>query len=87
MSAPDLNKSLKESKKFKVTVKNKKTNKAIKNLELKIKISDKVYTVKTNSKGVAKFNTKDLGIGSYDVKVYSANNKYHVLAKSKINIK
>ena len=86
VKAPELTKSLNESNKFKITVKNKKTNNAIKNLKLKIKISDKVFTVVTNSKGVAKFDTGSLGIGNHSVKVYSGNIKYYVSAKSAIKI-
>ena len=86
VKAPELTKSLNESNVFKITVKNKKTKEAISHLKLKIKISDKVYTVKTNSKGIAKFNTSPLGIGSHDVVIYSGNNKYYVSAKSAINI-
>ena len=86
VKAPKLIKSINASDKFKITVKNKKTKEAISHLKLKIKISDKVYTVKTNSKGIAKFNTSPLGIGSHDVVIYSGNNKYYVSAKSTINI-
>jgi hypothetical protein len=59
---------------------------AIADLKLKIKISDKVYTVKTNSNGVAKFNTSVLGIGTHNAVIYSGNNKYYVSAKSIIKI-
>ncbi|MBR4447333.1 hypothetical protein [Methanobrevibacter sp.] len=86
VKAPELTKTLNESTKFKVTVKNKKTKVAIGDLKLKIKISDKVYTVKTNSKGVAKFNASSLDIGRHNVVIYSGNNKYYVSAKSTINI-
>ena len=86
VKAPKLTKCLNESNKFKVTVKNKKTKEAISHLKLKIKISDKVYTVKTNSKGMAKFDTSILGIGIHNVVIYSANNKYFVSAKSTIKI-
>jgi hypothetical protein len=86
VKAPELTKTLNESTKFKVTVKNKKTKVAISNLNLKIKISNKVYTVKTNTKGVAQFNTSILGVGIHKVVIYSGNNKYYVSAKSTIKI-
>lgn len=86
IKAPKVTKNLNESKTFDVTVKDKKTKKPIKNLKLKIKIADKVYTVKTNSNGIASFNLKSLLAGSYKVVIYSGNIKYYVSAKSTIRI-
>jgi len=71
---------------LKITVKNKKTKEPIKNLKLRLKIGKKVYAVKTNSKGIAKFNPKFLKAGTHKVKIYSANFKYHVSATSTIKI-
>lgn len=85
--APKLTKKFNETKTFDITVKDKKTKKAIKNLRLKLKINNKVVTVKTNSKGKASFNPKSLKIGSYNVRIYSANIRYYVSAKSKVIIK
>ena len=87
VKAPKLTKTANQAKTFDITVKNKKTKKPIKNLSLKIKIGKKVYTVKTNSKGVAKFNTKSLKVGTYKLIIYSGNIKYFVSAKSTIVIK
>lgn len=87
VKAPKLVKNLNESVTFNITVKNKKTKKAIKNLKLKIKIENKVYTVKTDSKGVARFNANLLDVGNYGLLIYSANIKYFVSAKSTIKIK
>ena len=77
---------------FKVTVKNKKTKKVISKVKVKIKVftgkKAKTYTVKTNSKGIAKISTAKLKVGKHKVSVTSAN-KY-VIAKnttSKITIK
>ncbi|MBQ2665725.1 hypothetical protein [Methanobrevibacter sp.] len=86
VKAPKLIKSINESKTFDITVKSRKTDEAIPNLSLKIKVSNKIYTVKTDSDGVARFNTRYLDIGSHDVTVYSANIRYYVSAKSTINI-
>lgn len=86
VNAPKLTKIQNESKTFDITVKDKKTKKPIKNLKLKLKIGKKVYTIKTNSKGVAKFNTKSLDVGTYNVVIYSGNDKYYVSAKSTIKI-
>ena len=86
VNAPKLTKVQNESKTFDIIVKDKKTKKPIKNLKLKLKIGKKVYTIKTNSKGVAKFNTKSLDVGTYNVVIYSGNDKYYVSAKSTIKI-
>ena len=48
VKAPDLTTSTNESKIFKVTVKNKKTGKAIKGLVLKAEIDGRTYTIKTD---------------------------------------
>ena len=75
---------------FKVTVKNKKTKKVIKGVKVKIKVytgkKSKTYTVKTNSKGIAKLLTKKLKVGKHKVVVSSAN-KYVTAKKAKSTIK
>ena len=86
VNAPKLTKIQNESKTLDITVKDKKTKKPIKNLKLKLKIGEKVYTVKTNSKGVAKFNTKSLDEGTYKVAIFSGDDRYYVSAKSTIKI-
>ena len=86
VNAPKLTKVQNESKTFDIIVKDKKTKKPIKNLKLKLKIGKKVYTVKTNSKGVAKFNTKSLDEGTYKVAIFSGDDRYYVSAKSTIKI-
>jgi hypothetical protein len=86
VKAPKLTKMLNDSKTFDITVIDKKTKKPIKNLKIKLKIGDKVYTVKTNSKGVARFDTDILDVGKYDVVMYSASDKYYLSAKSTIKI-
>ena len=86
VSAPNLVKLQNESKTFDVTVKNKKTKNVIKNLKLKIKIGNTVYSIKTNSKGVAKFNTDSLEVGNYTVTVFSDYIKYYVSFKGAISV-
>ena len=86
VKAPKLTKNLNESKTFKITVKDKKTKKPVKNLMLKLKIANKIYSVKTDSKGIAHFNPKSLDEGSYKVAIYTDNIKYLVSAKSTIKI-
>ncbi|MEE1129826.1 MAG: hypothetical protein UHW99_07575 [Methanobrevibacter sp.] len=70
---------------FKVVAKNTKTKKVITGLAIKVKVFTgskyKIYTVKTNSKGVAFLNVKTLSVGLHKV-VISSGNKYCV-AKSK----
>ena len=87
VKAPKLTKNINESKTFDITVKDKKTKKPVKALVLKLKIGKKVFTVKTNSKGIAHFNPKSLNAGSYKVAIYTDNIKYLVSAKSTIMIK
>lgn len=86
VTAPKLNMTFNESKTFEITVKDKKTKNPIKDLKLKLKINNKVYTIKTDSKGVARFNPKSLGIGNYNILIYSGNIKYFVSTKSTIKI-
>ena len=87
VSAPRLTTTTNESKVFKVTVKNKQTDKPIRALVLKVKIDGKVYSIKTNNKGVAQLKTNSLAVGSHNVIVYTNNIKYLVSAKSTIKIK
>lgn len=86
VKAPDLIKSVNETGTLNITVKNKKTGKVIKDLKLKIKIGNKIYSVTTNSKGVAKFNPESLDAGKYNVTIYTNSIKYKVSAKSTITI-
>lgn len=87
IKAPKVTNKYKKSKYFQVTVKNKATKKAVKNTYVKIKIDKKTYKVKTNSKGIAKFNTKKLKIGKHKVTITSGNTNYIMSAKSTIVIK
>jgi hypothetical protein len=79
-----------EKKYFKVTAKNKKTKKAIPGIKLKVKVytgkKSKTYTVKTDSKGVAKLSTAKLKVGNHKAVVSSAN-KYCSAKKAKSSIK
>ena len=91
VKASKLKARYKKTKYFKVTVKDKKTKKAIKKLYLKIKVFNgkkyKIYTIKTNSNGVAKLNTKKLKYGSHKVLITSKDTGYKLSAKSKIIVK
>ena len=62
----------------------------IKNVKVKLKIytgsKSKTYIVKTNSRGIAKFNTKNLKPGSHKVVITSADERYKISKVSKIII-
>ena len=80
----------KRSSKFKITIKDKETNKTIKNLKILFKIKDgkkyKTYTLKTNSKGIATFSTKKLSKGYHKFTITSKNDNYKVSKKDSIFI-
>ncbi|WP_407412031.1 hypothetical protein [Methanobrevibacter sp.] len=87
VKAPKISAKYKKTKYFKITVKNKATKKAVKNTYVKVKIAKKTYKLKTDSKGVAKFNTKKLKIGKHKVVIASGNSNYIMSGKSTITIK
>lgn len=62
----------------------------IKNVKVKLKIytgsKSKTYIVKTNSRGIAKFNTQNLKPGSHKVVITSADDRYKINKVSKIII-
>lgn len=80
----------KSDKSFKFYVKNAKTGKAIRNAKLNLKVYTgkqyKVYNVKSDSKGLVKFDTSKLSIGKHIVEVTSKN-KNIKLSKTKSSIK
>ena len=91
VKAPKVTAKVKKSKYFKVTVKNKANNKAVKIIKVKIKEftgkKSKIYTLKSNSKGIANLNTKSLKVGLHKVVISSGDAKYTISAKSTIVIK
>lgn len=91
VSAPKITADFNKTGYLKVTLKNKKTNKALKGVKIKIKVSDgkksKNYVIKTNKNGVAQFNTKVLNVGTHNVTISPANHKYIISGKTKIVIK
>ena len=90
IKAPGVTNTFNNTGYFKATVKNKNTDKAVANLKIKVKLTvdgkTKVYTIKTNSAGVANLNTIDLSVGTYNVVLAPATNKYLISGKSKITI-
>lgn len=91
VKAPKVKFKYKKSKYFKVTLKHKSTKKPMTGIKLKLKVYTgkkyKTYTVKTNKKGVAKFNTKRLSYGKHKVKVISGNKNVILSKKSVIRIR
>lgn len=91
VKAPKVTAKYKKSKYFKVSVKNKASKKAAKKVKLKVKVYTgkkyKIYTIKTNKKGIAKLNTKKLKRGTHKVKITSKNKNYKISKKSTIKIK
>lgn len=87
INAPKITNKFKKSKYFKVSIKNKATKKAVKKTYVKIKIGKKEYKIKTDSKGIAKINTKKLKIGKHKVTITSGNSNYQMNAKSTITIR
>ena len=90
VSAPDENVMYKNSHYYKIAVKDGYTD-PVKQLVLKVKVYTgkkyKIYSVKTDSKGVAKLQTKNLEKGTHRISMTSANKNYEVLKSSKINVK
>ena len=91
VSAPYVTAKAKKSNYFKVTVKNKASKKLVPNLKLKLKVYTgkkyRIYTVKTNKKGIASFNTRNLKKGIHAVVISSGNTNFIVSRKSRITIK
>ena len=91
VKAPKVKYRYKKSRYFKITLKHKTTKKVMSGIKLKLRIYTgkkyKTYTVKTNKKGVAKFNTKKLKRGKHKVKILSGNKNVVVSKKSSIRIR
>lgn len=91
VKAPNVTAKYKKSKKFKVKIIHKDTHRKVKNLKIKIKVYTgkkvKKFIVKTNKKGIASIDTKNLKRGTHKVKISSKNRNYIVSKKSEIRIK
>ena len=81
----------KKSKYYKITIKNKASKKPVSKLKIKVKVYTKgkykTYSLKTNKKGIAKFNMKNLKRGNHKVKILSRDKKYTVSKTSRIRIR
>lgn len=75
---------------FKIKVVDSKKN-LVKNVLLKVRVDTgknyKIYSIKTNSKGVAKLPTKKLSLGTHKVTITTNDKKYVIKKTSKIAIK
>ena len=82
ISAPKITSYYKESKKYKITVKNRESKKPMKNIRLLIKVYTgkkyKKYSLKTDKNGIAGFNMKSLAKGKHNVVI-------SIKATSKVN--
>lgn len=91
VSAAKVTAKYKQSKYFSVRVKDKVSKKFLKNTQLILKVYTgkkyKTYKVKTNSKGIAKLNTKRFSVGTHKVLIRSGNKNYNIQKTSKIIIK
>ena len=71
ISAPKITGYYKESKKYKIAVKNRESKKPMKNIKVMIKVFTgkkyKKYTLKTDKKGIVSFNMKSLPKGKHNV--------------------
>ena len=90
VKAPGIKSQFNTDKYFKVKVKNKNTKKVVKRIKIKIKLTSgsgsRVFTVKTDKRGVAKLNTKTLTAGIYKVNIKTADFRYKISGKSRITI-
>lgn len=76
-----------KTKKYSITLKNN-LNKVMKNTKVTIKVNKKIYTAKTNSKGVATFKiTKLTKKGTFKSVITYTGNKYYNKVTKTVNIK
>lgn len=75
----------KKTKKYNIVLKDSK-KKGINKVKVTLKIKDKIYNAKTNSKGNAVFKIKLTKKGTYAAKVKFAGNSYYKAASKKVKI-
>ena len=92
ISAPKITGYYKESKKYKIAVKNRESKKPMKNIKVMIKVFTgkkyKKYTLKTDKKGIVSFNMKSLPKGKHNVviNIKSTSNVNSAVLKTYIKI-
>lgn len=90
--APEITASTDSAKNFKITVKNKQSNKGMKNVKVTVKVYTgkkyKTYNLKTNKNGNAVFSTEGLTASLHNVavSVKANSNMNSATAKSRITI-
>ena len=91
VNAPNSVNCYKQNDKYKVKVTNKVSGNGVKGIKVTMKVYTgkkfKTITVKTNSKGVASFNTKSLSKTSHKVVVSAKANKFYKSAKSQGSVR
>ena len=91
VKAPKITVKYKKSKYFKATIKNKATGAVVKNIKVKVKVYTgkkyRTFTLKTDKKGVIKFNTKKFKRGPHKVKFTSKNMNYEISKTAYFKIK
>ena len=84
--------SYKSSRLFKATVKNSKTGKVLSGVKFKLKVvtgdKSKEFVVKSDKKGIIKFDTSRLGVGKHVIEISAGDSKVKLSrnAKSQITI-
>ena len=90
VSAPIENVMYNDSHYYEILVKNSYDD-PVKNLVLKVKVYTgkeyKNYSIKTNSNGVAKLQTKNLKLGTHKICISTINKNYNISESSKIIVK
>ena len=88
VSTPDLGFVYKKNSFMKITIKDNSTKIPVKNLKIKVKVylnrygKYKIYTLKTDKKGIAKMPTKNLKLGYHKFIVNTTGSKYKVYKKA-----
>ena len=91
ISAPKITGYYKESKRYKISIKNNESKKPMKNIRVMIKVFTgkkyKKYSLKTNKKGIVSFNMKSLAKGKHKVVINIKSGSKVKSAVSKTYIK
>lgn len=90
VSAPSSTVKCNQNHYYQISVKNSYVD-PVKNLVLNVKVTtdkkSKTYSIKTNSKGIAKLQTKKLTLGTHKISISTNNKNYNVQKPSKIIVK
>ena len=90
IQAPEITTDANTSKSFKITVKNKETGKAMKNIKVNVKVytgkNYKTYNLKTNSNGQSSISTQGMSVSAHNVAISVKADKNINAATSKSTI-